>query len=715
MLNIKNICWYGLLLGGILAGCQEEAVLPEEQTDKGDTGITGWTEQEVIPGKLRLTFRRTPEVRKALHRALIRKVGQSGLDRVDEVIRQFPGARLKRTIPYVERFAYGDSLWGFDMWYDLDFDESIPVQQVQEAFAGIAEVEKVSPERPVNIPRAAVLPLFQEMAFPRKTVETRAIKYPFNDPMLPTQWHYFGKGGDIIVAENSGINLFEAWKVTAGDPKVIVAIVDGGVKYDHPDLKANMWENPGEIPGNGIDDDNNGFVDDIYGWDFKYDRALSAEDHGTHVAGTVAAVNNNGIGVCGIAGGTGKGDGVRIMSCQIYAQGDKFMSNEPEAIIYAARHGAVIAQCSWGGYSPDERVEKAVQFFTDSAGTYRADSPMKGGLVICASANDGITTRAYPAAYKETIAVASINGERKRSSFSNYGDWIDITAPGGETSGPAISSTWSRSPFYNNEKGTSMACPHVSGVAALVVSKFGGPNFTNQELREILLRSVEDLSDTDPFYAPQMGRGLLRADLAVKDPDNIPPARVTDVQYERDGEGYRLVWSQVTDEGDGAAVLYRIYTYDQEPAVGVTAVTKAELKATGVEVGGRLTYSLPVPADSVSVLYYTVTALDSWGNESVASSPLAVNWKKAAIDADELRLYPLPFSQILTVEWGEHFTGNKQVSLYDGSGRRVWSTGLGEHSGSNRAELTVPGIAAGLYVLEFQAEGRTERRNVIKR
>lgn len=155
-----------------------------------------------------------------------------------------------------------------------------------------------------------------------------------------------------------------------------MAVVDEGVAYNHPDLAANMWKNEKEIPGNGIDDDGNGYVDDVYGYNFSMDEPqiswnkLRASDgrtcdqgHGTHVAGVVAAVNNNNVGISGIAGGSGKGDGVRIMSCQIYS-GGKNCTEEylAKAIRYAADNGASILQCSWGypagGITSDKLYKK---------------------------------------------------------------------------------------------------------------------------------------------------------------------------------------------------------------------------------------------------------------------------------------------------------------------------------------------------------------------
>lgn len=165
------------------------------------------------------------------------------------------------------------------------------------------------------------------------------------------QWHYKNFGITPRSVEGADINLFEAWKQTTGSPNVIVSIVDGGIDGSHEDLKDNLWINEGEIPGNGIDDDGNGFIDDVYGYNFVSDKGeitLDEAGHGTHVAGTVAARNNNGIGVSGVAGGDGTpNSGARLMSCQIF-EGANGSGQGAGATVYGANNGAVISQNSWG-------------------------------------------------------------------------------------------------------------------------------------------------------------------------------------------------------------------------------------------------------------------------------------------------------------------------------------------------------------------------------
>lgn len=356
---------------------------------------------------------------------------------------------------------------------------------------------------------------------------------PFNDEMLGAQWHYINTGrnsGATTAVEGADIAVKDAWRLTGGDRNIIVAVIDGPVKYDHPDLAANMWMNDAEKNGEeGVDDDNNGYVDDIYGWNCERGNAYinwdgnRASGHGTHVAGTVAAVNGNGIGVCGVAGGTGNNDGVRIMSLQIFENGvSSNLDASGVAFVYAADNGASVAQCSFGliggGYQADKEYSDlygaeyaGINYFLDKRNNN--SDVLDGNIVIAAAGNERTPYSSYPAALEDVISVTAVGADYLPAvDYTNYGPGCNVAAPGGDFYIGNITNVEDNrsrvlSTFINTVKddnlgtsghdyvymqGTSMACPHVSGVAALGLSyaRKIGKRFSREEFTALLLTSV---------------------------------------------------------------------------------------------------------------------------------------------------------------------------------------------------------------------------------
>ena len=405
----------------------------------------------------------------------------------------------------------------------------------------------------------------------------RAGAGPFDDPGLPKQWHYNNDGSGTKWVEGSDINLFEAWEVTAGDPSVIVAVTDHGVEYDHPDLAGNMWVNEAELNGTpGVDDDNNGYVDDIYGWNVILDSGtINPGTHGTHVAGTVAAVNNNGIGVCGVAGGTGNGDGARIMSLAIFDSTSANAGSYPDAYAYAADNGAVISQNSWGytsGVAMPQDVSDALDYFIANAGVDENGNqtgPMKGGLLVFAAGNEGTPSARMPAADPRTLCVTAMCSDYTRPNYANYSDDVDIFAPGGAdgndrnySDADQVYST-DLDGGYSYKWGTSMACPHVSGIAALVVAHYGvgHPGFTVEECREILLRSYRSVSEyVEPKYDGKLGVGLADAGMIFLEDAGTAPGTVSAPAARAMGRELELAWT-VPADGNGLPVAEFRLTY----------------------------------------------------------------------------------------------------------------------------------------------------------
>jgi PKD repeat protein len=434
---------------------------------------------------------------------------------LDAKNQQFGAYEYKRVFRYAGKFEKRHREWGLHRWYEISFSGKANVDDLVKAYQNTNNVEIAEP--------LAKMELYEK--HPEPYTNGKTLTSAPNDPKFTDQWHYENTG------QNSGtvgadISLLDAWTIETGDSDVIVAVEDGGIDVDHPDLIGNMWINPGEIAGNGIDDDNNGYVDDINGYNFGDGQGtITQDDHGTHVAGTIAAETNNGIGVSGIAGGTGNNDGVRIMSCQVF--GSSSQGGFDEAFVYAADMGAHISQNSWGGGGESQAINNAIDYFIANGGG--AGTPMNGGVVIVAAGNSNTNTGTsiWPAAYENAIAVAATNKNDKKSYYSNYGTWVDISAPGGELESSnndptAIHSTIG-SASYGVMQGTSMACPHVSGVAALIVSKFAG-NITPAEVRSRLLNYTDDISALNTSYSGQLGSGRLNAYASLTGQAPPPPA-----------------------------------------------------------------------------------------------------------------------------------------------------------------------------------------------
>ena len=457
---------------------------------------------------------------------------RTGIEQLDGVLETIGVKHIERVFPVDIRHEERTREAGLHRWYVVKFDESYDLGKAAAALAEIAEVERVQYNGYVrSVADAGVVrPVAsgdEEQALMPTAGETRAAA-KFNDPDLYLQWHYINTGNVGIysgIKAGADVNCAEAWEVTAGDPRIIVAVVDDAVKWDHPDLADNMWVNTAEKNGvAGVDDDNNGYVDDVHGYNFAMDTPLTLStesalgDHGTHVAGTVAAVNNNGIGGCGVAGGTGVGDGARIMSCQIfYNQYGATDVGTARAFKYAADNGAVIAQCSYGSsrkitsdrayYSISSAEVEGVKYFESP--TVRRCAAINGGVAIFAAGNQEWNYSCYPGAYREFISVTAMACDYTPGYYTCYGKGANVAAPGGDylqsffdddannrgSRRSEIYSTTYVAGQYGYMQGTSMACPHVSGVAALGLSYALelGRTLSVEEFKTILLTSVNDI------------------------------------------------------------------------------------------------------------------------------------------------------------------------------------------------------------------------------
>lgn len=642
-----------MILFFFFSSCQrdEELQILEEQ----DAG----TERRpaMMEGCLRVKFKAGVEAELNVVRT---KSGvASGIAAVDLAGTGLHVYRMERVFPYAGKFEERHRKYGLHLWYDIYFDEKVSTRSAVESYRKLPEVESVG-----EVPEASLcdyervpelLDPLRSSLLAEEGEGDGEEQMPFDDPNLPSMWHYHNAGEEVNhltgALKGADIGLFPAWERETGSPEVIVAVMDGGIQFDHPDLSDNMWFNEAEMSGKaGVDDDNNGYVDDVYGFNFttlkveKDDNgrdiytngAIDPENHGTHCAGTIAAVNNNKIGICGIAGGSGQGDGVRLMSCQMFkgAGGMKTRGNEnaeaakPSMYVYAADMGAVISSNSWtfGGF-PEEDFKNsatavAIDYFIDNAGVDlrgNQNGPMKGGMVIFAAANDNTDTKAWPAAYHRCFTVASIGHNFKRAPYSNFGDWVDICAPGGDQGyghqyGVLSTVTGGQYDFY---QGTSMACPHVAGCAALVLSKFQAPGYLPEDVRERLENSAEDIVyGYNKNYAGKLGVGLVNVGKALTPPSAESPASSELVVVDA-YDGWAIVEWEVKEAPDGPMNKYVIsWSKHSMQQAGMEEETKTKSVVVRKIPAGTVMRDTITGLELGATYFFSLVAYDRWGGKS---------------------------------------------------------------------------------------------------
>lgn len=567
-----------LLASALFASCQQSEVYsPDTSTD---------IKENYIPGK-----------------ACIKVSAELGqrLESGAEMDGFMPNATVRRTFANGGRYEERMRKAGLHLWYDVEFDESMSLTKAGESLRRIEGVDVVE-----------YMPVMRSHA-----------ESPFNDPDLRKQWHYINAGNPLTgLVSGCDVNVAPAWeRGIVGNDKVVVAVIDGGVDVNHEDIKDNLWV--------GTDPDGK----PINGYDFVYDSYIvDGDDHGTHVAGVIAAVNNNGIGVCGIAGGdAAKGiKGVRIMSCQIFS-GDKG-GNSANAIVWAANHGANIAQNSWGYAKEDnpdmkdtpKYVKDAIDYFNqyagcDENGEQLPDSPMKGGVVFFSAGNDALPD-GYPASYPGCIAVSSVAGDYKLAYYSNFGDWVDIAAPGGDAQkNQNVYSTVTKN-SYAGMQGTSMACPHVSGVAALVLSEFGGPGFTREDLVDRLLKTATGIG----LPADEMGAGLVNASAAVahygEDLPNVPAyAKHEDIS------GTSLQLKYIIPEDNDGVECRKVELYYSEKAFSTISEDLSVVEQTSerLNAGDTLVFAVE-NLDFNTTYHFSVRGVDAFDNTSELSENVVI-------------------------------------------------------------------------------------------
>jgi subtilisin family serine protease len=549
----------------------------------------------------------------------------TGIASFDAFNRQYQVKDLKRVFRPAGRFEARHRRYGLHRWYELRIDKAVSVVQAITAYQSLIQIEKAEP-----VYKKAIIGSQHKNFGPRvvkANQRTRQATLPgaSNDPLLGNQWHYHNTG-QTGGTPGADIDLLPAWQLETGKKEVIVAITDGGIQTDHQDLVDNVWVNTREIPGNGMDDDNNGFIDDIHGYSFVDNSGVIApEPHGTHVAGTVAATTNNGVGVAGVAGGSGTGDGVRVMSCAVFS--DTGEGGFSETYVYAADQGAVISQNSWGYVTSgtyEQAVLDAIDYFIAEAGKDENGNqvgPMNGGIVIFAAGNDGLDEDFYPGYYPPALTVAATTHQDKKAYYSNFGTWVDLSAPGGETDAVNEQGVMSTLPDnqYGFFQGTSMACPHVSGIAALLVSKFGKAGFRPEALRARIIQTTDDIKDQNPDFSGKLGAGRINAYKAMHLNDGAPPVVIRDLAAAAGEIGEMiLTW---TSPADGTFVSAYDIRYAASPitAENYGAATQVKNEPFPKPRGSAEIFTVGGLAGGTRY-YFAIKSIDFDGNRSAISN-----------------------------------------------------------------------------------------------
>ena len=554
---MKKKFFYIAMVALALTGCSDS--LSTIGSSDGNSEITIPADAEA--GELLIKF--SPEMSDILDQAQLSKTRsgkatRSGIPSTDEVLDILGSYSFERVFPVDANTEARTREAGLHLWYTVKFNKGTDLKAAAERLKQLGEISKVQTNG--RIKRAYKTDskriYLSDKALQQKSTRSAAEDFP-NDPGFASQWHYhnlgeghydFEKLNNNQVGAKAGcdVNALEAWKTCKGDPSIIVAILDEGVMYTHPDLAANMWCNPGETTqGAKTDGDGNGYEGDLHGYNFVTESGditwTDANDtgHGTHVAGTIAAVNNNGRGVCGIAGGDGTpNSGVKIMSCQVFSgQNSVTLAGEARAIKYAADNGAVILQCSWGynssessiinGYTPGPATEKewaetyplekeALDYFINNAGS--PNGVIDGGIPVFAAGNEYAGNPAFPGAYSKCVSVSSLAADYTPACYTDFGSLVTLSAPGGDLEyyskiGEQEDEYWAETettkqkgavlstmikngrPAYGYMEGTSMACPHVSGVAALGLAYAAKTNrhYRAADFVALMKKSVKEL------------------------------------------------------------------------------------------------------------------------------------------------------------------------------------------------------------------------------
>lgn len=586
-------------------------------------------------------------------------------------------SRLYNVVSIEPMFPGADPAYVVDLsrFYVITFAEDRPdVLALVGRFAGDAAVERAHPHY------------------------IREVDFIPNDRWFVIQWA-------LKHVDDHDVDADTAWDINKGNPNLAVAVADTGVDWEHQDLGGNIWYNLSEKNGRAnVDDDGNGYVDDDKGWDWVTGvNGVPGEDlnipdndpmdfhgHGTHCAGIASAVTNNGEGVAGV------GFKTKVMSLRIgwagynsrqQEVGYVSMSWAAQAMRYAADKGAVAFNCSWGS--------------SNSGGLGAAvDFALSKGMLICSAAgNNNNMVASYLSSRSEVIAVAATDVYGKKASFSSYGDWVDVSAPGVQ-----IYSTYRYhlGPHsYGSLSGTSMSCPHVVGLAALVRTKY--PDWRWSKIRTKIVSTCDNIDGLNPSYVGKLGSGIINCRRALSDP-GVELTLFT-ARPRRDGVAVR--WETAVESNHAGFNLYR-----RTKGAGEYERLNANL------IEGRSPYNFfDDEAEAGSVLEYLLEDVDLGGTgtrHGPVECELPGGAKAATYSFSRPSPNPARTAVNVTYALPAFHRGDVEIVIYDVSGRRVATAeGMPSAPGEHDVSLDVSSFAPGVYVCQFNAGSFAAAKKVV--
>jgi subtilisin family serine protease len=601
-----------------------------------------------------------------------------GTNALDNLSRRYECRRIRQLLdPKPARNPEFHLDLGLGNIYLLEFQSDAGLPEIIEAYEGTGEFDYVEPN------------------FIGHGAGVQAITP--SDQYFDRQWSLNNDGSQFSGTADADIDMDDAWMIETGNSQIIAAILDSGLRLQHPEFAGRIWTNSGEIAGNGVDDDQNGYIDDVQGWDFAYDDNDPSDGygHGTNVASILGATGNNSVGYAGIDWNC------TLMILQILDnQNSGLYSWWTEAIYYAVNHGARVLNMSVGGSGFSQSMEDAV------------DYAAQNDVLICVSMmNNNNNSPYYPAAYDNSFAVGATDTDDGRCNpffwggGSSYGNHIDVSAPGNYIYGASYSSDTDYNSYWG---GTSQASPHVAGLASLLFAQ--NMTRTVSDVTKIIEDTAddrvgdpsEDVAGWDMYF----GHGRINALAALN--VAVPVELVSFSAKVRSGDVF-LSWSTATETNNYGFTIERLAD-DDWLAIGFIPGSGTSAQPNDYQFTDR-SRDLPY---GITGLRYRLKQVDNDGSFAY-SSIVGVELPLPAVAQLEQN-FPNPFNALTSIRYAVVNPGDVSVKLYDLGGREVGRLSEGfKEAGAYAARFDATGYASGVYfyTLFIDGESRDQKKMLL--